>query len=768
MFMKVTFSGNVSRLFAALALATGTLTAQAQQNVFVPPNVAEDSAGPISQAVSKARTKTYKLTMKDLGLLYPMQLRGVDGINSVPFSVRSDEVIVGANVDLSYSYSPALIPDLSHLKIIINDDVIDTIPVPKDKAGTVQERKVPIPVQNFTDYNRLAVQLIGHYTLECEDPLNSSLWANVSNNSVLTLDVIPVALKNDLSLLPLPFFDRRDVQLLDLPFVFPGNPDQGTLEAAGATASWFGALASYRGAKFDVLRSVPEQGNGVVFLTARESLPGVSVPGNISGPTLSVVTNPRDSTGKLLLVMGRDSNEIKLAAQALTLGGVSLSGQTATITSVEQVKPRVPYDAPNWLRSDRPVKFGELVGELDELQVSGYSPDLIRIDMRLPPDLFEWRGQGIPVDLKYRYTPRMSSNKASLNVNVSGQFLKSYPLAAAGQVNESSIDRLVNRILPADAQPVQEDFEIPLFKLPSRAQLQFHYYYDPLKEGSCRDVVLDNVKGSIEPDSTIDISGFSHFIAMPDLAAFGNTGFPFTRLADLSETVVVMPEKPSAADYSAYLTLMGRMGESTGYPVVGVTVTSGNDMESLADRDLLVLGNMSNQPLVREWADYIPAFEDGKENRFAISDFVSQAVSWWDRDGEAVRRNASASVAFRSDSSDGLIAGFESPITSGRSVVLVSSGRAGTLQKTTEALLDVDIIPKVQGSLVLVKDKDAFSLLAEPSYYSGRLSPLLYVQWYLSTRPLLMLLVALAGALLLAFVFYVILRARAKDRLKGG
>lgn len=767
MSMKFDSRSNVRRLLATMALATASLAAQAQQGPFVPPTVAEDAATPVARAVSSTRTKTYKLTLKDLGLLYPMQLRGVDGINSVPFSVRSDEVIVGAKVDLSYTYSPALLPDLSHLKVIVNDDVIDTIPVPRNTAGQALDRQIPIPVQNFADYNRLAVQLIGHYTLECEDPLNSTLWANVSNNSVLTLDVIPVALKNDLSLLPLPFFDRRDINMLDLPFVFPEMPDNGVLEAAGATASWFGALASYRGARFNVARSVPEQGNAVVFMTGRERLAGVSVPSNISGPTLSVVTNPRDSTGKLLLVMGRDSNEIKLAAQALTLGGVSLSGQTATITSIDQVKPRLPYDAPNWLRSDRAVKFGELVTELDELQVSGYSPDLIRVDFRLPPDLFAWRDKGIPVDLKYRYTPRMSSHKASLNVNVSDQFLKSYPLAAAGQVGESSLDRLVNRILPADGQPVQEQFDIPLFKLPSRAQLQFHYYYDPLKEGSCRDVVLDNVKGSVEPDSTIDISGFSHFIAMPDLAAFSNTGFPFTRLADLSETVVVMPEKPGVSDFSAYLTLMGRMGESTGYPVVGVTVAQGNNLGILQDRDLLVLGNSANQPLLSEWASHIPAAEDGKASRFGIADFVNDALAWWNRDGEAVRRDVNANLSYRSDSTDGVIAGFESPLSAGRSVVLVSSGRNGTVKQTAEALLDTDLIPKIQGSLVVVKDKDVVSLLAEPSYYTGSLPFLLHIQWYLSSRPWLMLLLALGCALLLAFLIYAVLRAKAKARLKG-
>jgi len=38
-----------------------------------------------------------------------------------------------------------------------------------------------------------------------------------------------------------------------------------------------------------------------------------------------------------------------------------------------------PYDAPNWLAKDRPVKFGELA-QKEMLSVSGYAPDLIRVN----------------------------------------------------------------------------------------------------------------------------------------------------------------------------------------------------------------------------------------------------------------------------------------------------------------------------------------------------------------------------------------------------
>ena len=113
------------------------------------------------------------------------------------------------------------------------------------------------------------------------------------------------------------------------------------------------------------------------------------------------------------------------------------------------------------------------------------------------------------------------------------QFLRSLPLRAVNHEEQGTLDRWFTKVMPAgETVPEREKLHIPLFKLPAQSQLQMHYYYDVVKQGACKDVPLDNVRGSVEADSTIDISGFPHFIAMPDLAALGNAGFPFTRMAD--------------------------------------------------------------------------------------------------------------------------------------------------------------------------------------------------------------------------------------------
>ncbi len=707
--------------------------------------------------------RTYGISLRQLGANFPLQLRGTQGSGGVPFSVRADEVVVSAKLKLKYAYSPALLANISHINVRVNGEVAQSIAVPREQAGTDLETEVNIPVRMITDFNRLDIELIGHYTLDCEDPVHTSLWASIANQSLLELTVAPIVLADDLNLLPAPFFDRRDVRSLNLPFSFIGTPEQPVLEAAGAVSSWFGSLAGYRGAKFPAMpNGIPDKGPGVVFMVGNTGIPGVELPVP-AGPAVAMVTNPNDPTAKLLVVMGRNPADVKEAAKALAVGGMTLSGRVAAITPLKTVEARKPYDAPAWLRSDRPVRFGELADH-PSLNVSGYTPDLVRVNFRVPPDLFGWREKGIPIDLRYRYTPRPTTDKSSMNINVNEQFLRSYPLLAV----ERGVPAALSALLPSTEDGTvmaREQVRVPMFMLPAQSQLQFHYYYDYVKQGFCKDVMLDNVKGAIDADSTIDISHFSHYLPMPDLAAFGNAGFPFTRMADLSETAVVLPDNAGAADLSAYLDTMGLMGRSAGYPSTGVTVVRAAGIDNVKDKDLLVFSSGANQPLMQKWADRIPSAVAPTARSFPLSDLRARFLNWWDPAHRTTPEKRREELKFTSDGAQGVIAGFESPMTSGRSVVLISADKGESLGTTVDAVLDLDRVKQIQGSVSVVRGDNVSSLVAEQTYHVGKLGVLTSIQYFLSNHPILLVLLGLLSAALLAIVIYVVLRARARNRL---
>ncbi|HEY0297552.1 MAG TPA: cellulose biosynthesis cyclic di-GMP-binding regulatory protein BcsB, partial [Bordetella sp.] len=215
-----------------------------------PPGSPGAPGAPAATSVAGASAMHYSL--EQLGAQYAVNLRGVDGSNSLEVGVRDDQVVTGARLNLRYAYSPALLPDLSHINVLVNDQVATSIALPKETGGTSLQRTIELPPYLFTSFSTLRLQLIGHYTMQCEDPLHSSLWANISNRSMLDVETEPLLLPNDLASLPVPFFDRHDRRRLDLPFVFASNPSESALESAGVVSSWFGALAGYRGARFPV------------------------------------------------------------------------------------------------------------------------------------------------------------------------------------------------------------------------------------------------------------------------------------------------------------------------------------------------------------------------------------------------------------------------------------------------------------------------------------------------------------------------------------
>lgn len=726
--------------------------------------VAQEAASQSASAPLPQRT--YGFTFKQLGVTQSFQLRGIDSIYSVPFSIPADEVVTGVKLKLDFSYSPSLLTNLSHLKIMLNGEVAQTIPLPKETAGAALIREVSIDPRLVSDFNQLSLQFIGHYTLDCEDPFHSSLWMNVSNLSSVHFTVAPLSVVNDLVLLPSPFFDRRDGRRLERPFVFGATPSAATLEAAGIVASWFGDLASYRGAWFPAhLNRLPND-NVVVFATNDDKPQGLLNIPPINGPTISVVGHPADPRFKVLLVMGRDAAELRTAATSLGLGKSGLAGQTVSSAKLDGLKSRQPYDAPRWLPSDRPVKFGELA-TLSELNVRGLTPDLVRLNLMSPPDLFAWNSAGVPVDLKYRYTPRPKPDKSNLNVLVNDKYVTSYPLLAypGSTAPDSTLMNLASKIAPGELLPGVAKFHLPAVHLRSRSQVQFHFSFDYPKEGACKDVVLDNVRAAVDPESTIDISKFPHYIKLPDMSAFANSGFPFTRMADLSETAVILPDNYSSGDIGTYLTLMGRMGYSTGLPVYGVSVGRAADAQKFADRDLLLLGGPANQPLFKEWAKHMPFSAEGETRVFSLSDLKKRYLPWYETTDEKTLPMADLSATTLARET--VLFGFKSPLNSNRSVVAVTSDRTTGQADVLNALMDDDVVPKIQGGISVIRGKDVDAMESASPYYVGSLPPWMAIRWTLANNPWIAAVLIVVVAILLAGVFYTLLRHQANRRSSG-
>lgn len=699
------------------------------------------------------------ITFEDMGALNPITLVGVSGEAGLPFTLRRDEVATAAKLVLDFGYSPALIPELSHLAIQLNGELIGSIQLVKERSGGVRV-EIPINPALILTENSLNLRFIGHYTWRCEDPLHSTLWAKISNvQSRIELTMQRLPLTDDLALLPVPFFDKGDMHSLSLPFVFAGSPSNDTLQAGASVASYFGMRSSYRGFDFPVLYGNIPPRNAVVFATAADQIPGLALP-PITGPTVAMVTNPFNAWGKLLLVLGRNASELKAAAYTIAAGSTTLTGPVQSVGN-PSFDPRVPYDAVRWLRTDKPVRFGDIAPPLT-LQGIGLPPGPLTLNYRAAPDTFVWPDNGVPVNLRYRFPNGewLDRHISRLDISLNGKYLQSVPLREEKTVDE------VRNLISADYVLNSVDMKLPPYLMVGQNQMQFYYDLRVNKRGECQSEVPGNVRTAIDPDSTIDLSGTRHFTQLPNLAYFANAGFPFTRMADLSQTAVLLQQQPTPEEISAFLGLMGRMGDATGVPVTGVGIWRGGDINQLADRDILAIGSLQMLNQYGNLLDGGPFNIQEGRLRVGVNSIIDRIFSMFgtkvsDHEGPMQADR----VLVQANEFTGILS-FRSPVSSDRVIVGVLSNEVARLPKLVKDLEDPKKSAVVQGDLAIDDATDISSYRVGPVFWEGDLPWFTQLRWYLSQNPLLLFVALLITAVLLATPIYLALRTLARLRLQ--
>lgn len=703
-----------------------------------------------TEPMSTGLQRQYAVSLNPFSNDSSLDLRGVDGRRGVTFGIRRDERIESLRLDLVFSYSNALLEQLSHLNVLLNGAVIEALPLPEEAAVPMTQVQVDVPVVDLKPFNVLELQLIGHYTMDCENPLHADLWAKIDESSRLVFDVQRLQLPDDLGLLPQPFFDPRDFQTQKVSFVL-GTTSDKRLEAAGIIASWLGALAAYRGTEFSVEPSgLPEHGHAIVILGPNEPLPGVSLP-TAQGPTVAMRTNPKDPAGKLLVVMGRDDDEIRSAAVTLALNAQTLSGSTDIVSKVK-IAPRKPYDAPNWLPTDRPVYLGELL-PANDFTATGYDPPPISIALRLPPDLSSWRNASVPLNLNYRYTPQAQTHDklADMTILLNQQYVQRFEL---GDSYEGIWGAL--KEVPGEANRA---VNLPLAMLDSQAELAFKFNYPEPMRKECGASGSDNDRSGIDPNSTINLSALPHHMAMPNLAAFRTAAFPYSRMADLSETIVILSKDVTHHEVQAFLSVLGKVGQSTGYPATGLTVQQ--EPGDLRNADILIIEAGTPSELLSQWTSQMPK----PKTESVESSWIEPLTALLTTNPFKTTNNGPLTPPV-----NGIyVAGFESPVTTGRSVIVIAGGNPRDLSKSVQFMLfDPDKADRFQGSLVMISDDSINTLSAKQGYFVGDLGFFGTTFWFLSRNPFVLFLLFFVGAALFAIVLFLSLRARSQRRLLSG
>lgn len=718
---------------------------------------APSTAGAPPAAAPVAGSRVVQVSLKDLGAIEPLRLLGVEAEVGFPLDIRRDEVVTAAKFVVTIAYSPSLLPELSHMTALVNGEVVGSMRLERQNAGGLTV-EIPVNPALFVRYNRIGLRVIAHYTTDCEDPVHSSLWSIISNQSALEITLQPLPQRSDLAALPAPFFDSAERKALSLPFALPPNPSNGTIHAATIVASYFAAEAGFRGSSFPVSLGGVPTGNAVVFATPEAQPPGLGLP-PITGPTLSVVGNPADAFGRLLVVAGRNDDELRAAATTLALGSVALSGTTMTL-GTPSVPPRQPYDAPRWLRGDRPVRFGELV-EPNALQGVGFVPGPLTVPFRTSPDLFVWSERGLPMTVRYRY-PRgewLDLERSRLDVAINGEYLKSLQLGAPTILDD------VRDFVSDDFVLNESRVKVPPFQIFGSNQLSFFYDLRPKKRGECEGTLPTGIRSGIDPDSTIDISGAERFAVMPNLSYFASAGFPFTRVADMGDTAAILPDRPKAQEIEALLDLMGRFGEFTGFPPLRLTVQQGTaNLIATRDKDVLAVGSLDDRLGLQRLLGDGPIEVSGNRLTVASGRAIDRVYGLLDGEGWTEDTEKAGQLLLGNNDFAGIV-GREID-SSGRSLVMVLASRPERLPKVVAGLAVPEVNAAISGDLAVFDQVGASSFRVGPTYTVGNLGVFSSLRWYFRNNPILLSVMTVVAVILIAMVIIVFLRLLAKLRLR--
>ncbi|MBP0604108.1 cellulose biosynthesis cyclic di-GMP-binding regulatory protein BcsB [Aeromonas sanarellii] len=720
---------------------------------------ADEASGPRPQVPAPVRSLalSFEQMASAPGTL---SLRGNAPDGQADFTVRRDEVVTRATLDLDFTPSPSLLPLISQVKVYLNDELMGVTALTKEQMGGRTHARIELDPRYAKDFNRIKVSFVGHYQKVCENPASDTLWLNVNRDSKLSLQLQTLPVRNELSFFPMPFLDMRDNGKLILPMVFSGAVPLEQQQAAAVLASWFGTRAQWRGQHFPVLINRLPDRNGVIFATNDARPDFLADYPEVKGPTIDMISSPDNPYVKLLLILGRDQQDLLAAVSGLARGEVLLRGQSVRVDEVKPLAPRQPYDAPNWVRLDRKMRFDELTEYPGQLQATGRRLWPMSLTLRLPPDLYLLGESGIRTELKYHHSAPTLRDGSRLDVAVNGQFMKSFPI----EPGEVKGERLLTLPLWFADDGDATALRMPGLKTTQANNLSFSFeyaqqYMGGTEDGRCDLVMPPAHQVRIDDASTIDFTGYRHFIEMPNLRAFSYGGFPFSRMADLADSQVVMPARPHPEQITTLLDTLGAIGAETGYPALSLRVLDDWEQARTADLDTLLIGTLPEE------------FKRDPE-----PDALLQATRSWVNEptrqhrGDLLHnmadRQPQARVGMTGNDAIAVILGLQSPTHDQRSLVaLLADGPAG-VRLLNDTLQTPAQRNQVAGSVTLIRESGVKSLEVGERYELGYL-PWWERLWQLFARyPLRLAGLTLVCMLVLGWGLRVLLASASRRRLK--
>ncbi|WP_312228108.1 cellulose biosynthesis cyclic di-GMP-binding regulatory protein BcsB [Pseudescherichia sp.] len=702
------------------------------------------------------------ITLAQMGQPQGIVLSGGQLQGGVAFTLPVSQVITNAQLALNLKVSPAMATRNATMQLMLNGQPLGTVPLGAADSD-VSRFQLDLPAALLVSSNTLSFKVNDGDAMMCQRDLTDKYRVTILPDSKFSLEGQQLDIGSDLSHFPRPFFDSMQMTPATIAFAFPAKLTADTISAAALISSWMGIQADYRGVSFAARSDRLPEKNGILVGHPGERIGGLTLPQG-SGPTLSIIDNPANPTYKLLLVVGNDDRALRAAAWRLTRGNFALQTPSVTVDG-ESIPVSKPYDAPRWIPTDRPVKLSELIRKDQSMTVNGIWHDALRVAFRAAPDLFLWDGETIPLRIGYRFPSEswIDEDRSWLSMTMNDTFLHNLPVNKQG-----ALETLWHK-MGGDAR--QEQFDMPLepYMIYGDNQLSLYFNIVPKESAPCSVLLNNNIKSRVDDDSWIDLSHTRHFALLPNLSYFVGASFPFTRLADYSQTVLLLPERPTETQVGTLLDMAARSGNATGTAlshnrvVLGIP-TAGANLELLRDRDVLAVTGLDQHDFNRELLKTSPFV--AHDNLLSVREPSQwqKIQRWmagdWNADGLEADRYFSSNESWR-----GFIS-FRSPWSSGRTVVTAIGSSDDQLSRLHSDLASPKINAGIRGDAAIITNENGVrSFRVGAQYPRGEMPMHLMVIWYANQHSGLLAVLGLCFSIIVGLALYALLKKRARKRL---
>ncbi|WP_286877320.1 MULTISPECIES: cellulose biosynthesis cyclic di-GMP-binding regulatory protein BcsB [Pantoea] len=702
------------------------------------------------------------ISVAQMGQKQGITLTGEQLQSGIVFTLPGDEVVTNARLNLSLRVSSALAARNTSLQLMLNGQPLGTLPLGSSDSD-VSDYQLDIPAAMVVSDNNLSFKINDADKLLCEKESAQQYQVTILPQTTLSLEGQQLNIGTSLRNFPRPFIDAQRMTPASVTFGFASSVTPDAVSAAALVASWMGIQSDYRGIRFPVSRGALPERNGILVGHSGDKIGIVTLPAS-NGPLLQVIDNPDNPVYKLLLIVGSDDAQLRQAANRLTTKPLTTDASQLAVQP-QPLAQRKPYDAPRWINTSRPVRLSELLRKDQSLTTTGIWHDALRVNFRAAPDLFLWDGDTIPVNLNYRFPTEswIDENNSFLNVALNGTFLRNLTVNKVGLL-ESAWHRL-----GGDARQEHYTLKLEPYLIYGDNQLALYFNIKPKADAPCGVLLNNNIKSRIEEDSWIDLSHTRHFTMLPNLSYFVGAAFPFTRLADFSQTTLLLPEKPGDAEIATLLDMAARAGNATGVALVQNQVLfglpeGGTNLSRLQQNDVLAVSTMQHSAFTQQMLHGTPWQTSGNTLSVNEPGLMEKLHGWLT--GDWYRQELDADRYFSSNEAWRGFVSYRSPWSADRLVVMTVATSDQQLLRLHDDLNSARINAGIRGDTAIITDENGIrSFRVGPQFPSGEMPWYMMVVWYANQHSVLMALAALLVAVLIGSSAWLMLKRHAWRRL---